>query len=259
MNNLTIFNFEGHEIRTVIIDNNDVGFVGKDICQRLGYANESKAMNDHCRGVTKMHPIVDRLGRTQNARILNQYDVIRLITCSHLPEAQKFEAWIFEEVLPAILKTGSYTHPNAKNGVSPIKAATTAARLLPTFIKAAKSIGCDNNVAAISANQAVKKLTNVDMLSTLGQTHLVAEKQENFYTPTEIGKELGVNARQANLLLAEAGLQMKRGEVWEATEEGKEFARVYDTGKKHGSGVPITQIKWSLNVLNLLNKEKEAA
>lgn len=254
MNELAVFSFEGHEVRTVV-DNKEVYFVGRDICQRLGYTNESKAMNDHCRGVTKRYPIVDNLGRTQEVRVLTQSDVLRLIVNSHLPEAQKFEAWVFEEVLPTILKKGSYASPKT----NPLKPITVAARLLPTLIKAAKSIGCDNNAAVISASQAVKRLTDVDLLETLGQTHLIAQKQENFYTPTELGKELNINARQVNLLLAEAGMQLKRGEVWEATEAGKEFARIYDTGKKHGSGVPITQIKWSINVLQLLNKEKEAA
>ena len=52
---------------------------------------------------------------------------------------------------------------------------------------------------------------------------------------------------------------MKRGDVWEVTDAGREFARILDTGKKHGSGVPVTQIKWSPTVLPLLRQEREAA
>ncbi|WP_269800455.1 hypothetical protein [Achromobacter ruhlandii] len=37
-----------------------------------------------------------------------------------------------------------------------------------------------------------------------------------------------------------------------------DFARIYDTGKKHGSGVPIQQVKWSSAVLPLLRKEDVA-
>lgn len=91
-------------------------------------------------------------------------------------------------------------------------------------------------------------------------THIEAEDQENqYFTPTELGKRIGTSARGINLLLAEAGMQLKRGEVWEVTDAGREFARLYDTGKKHGSGVPITQIKWAPSVLPLLGSEKEAA
>ncbi|WP_124080307.1 hypothetical protein [Pigmentiphaga humi] len=61
-----------------------------------------------------------------------------------------------------------------------------------------------------------------------------------------------------NLLLAEAGLQAKRGDDWEALEAGQAFARIYDTGKKHGSGVLIQQVKWASSVLPLLTREEVA-
>jgi hypothetical protein len=125
----------------------------------------------------------------------------------------------------------------------------------------ARLIGCDKNAAAISANQAVTQMTGTNVLRLLNQTHLVAKAQDTqYFTPTELGKRIGTSARGVNLLLAEAGVQLKRGEVWEVTDAGREFARVYDTGKKHGSGVPVTQIKWSPSVLNILGAdEKETA
>ncbi|WP_223291945.1 BRO-N domain-containing protein [Defluviicoccus vanus] len=74
----------------------------------LGYANATDAMNRHCRGVAKRYPIVDALGRMQEARILAEADVLRLIVHSNLPAAEQFERWVFEEVLPTIRKTGGY-------------------------------------------------------------------------------------------------------------------------------------------------------
>lgn len=97
----------GFSVRTVTI-NEEPWFVGKDVCAALGYANESKAMNDHCRGVTKRYPILDSLGRTQEVRIINEPDMMRLICGSKLESAQRFEAWVFEEVLPSIRKHGLY-------------------------------------------------------------------------------------------------------------------------------------------------------
>lgn len=85
--------------------------VGKDICKALGHTNPNKAMGDHCKGVTKRYPIVDRLGRTQEARIINEADIWRLIFSSKLPAAIEFERRVMEEVLPAIRRTGSYTAP----------------------------------------------------------------------------------------------------------------------------------------------------
>ncbi|MNX66621.1 hypothetical protein D3C86_977210 [compost metagenome] len=165
---------------------------------------------------------------------------------------------MFEEVLPSIRKTGSYVAPKA--APSPVRLAYDAAKAFPPLFRVARLLGCDKNAAAISANQMVRKLTDVNLLEGLGQVHLEAEKQDTqFFTPTELGKRIGASARGVNLLLAEAGMQMKRGDVWEVTDAGREFARILDTGKKHGSGVPIQQVKWSPNVLPLLGPEKEAA
>lgn len=137
-NQLSVFNFEeSTPIRTVTIDN-VTWFVGKDVCQALGYTNPTKAMNDHCRGITKRYPIVDNLGRRQEIRILSEADVMRLICGSKLPAAQKFERWVFEEVLPAIRKTGRYDirREAEKQPESPLPATRT-----PSFVPEAHYYG----------------------------------------------------------------------------------------------------------------------
>lgn len=82
-------------------------FCGADVCKALGYKNQSKALNDHCRGVTKRY-LTDNLGRKQQANFLPEGDLYRLITHSKLLSAEKFERWVFDEVLPAIRKSGMY-------------------------------------------------------------------------------------------------------------------------------------------------------
>jgi len=104
------FTFDGAPVRALLVDG-EPHFVGKDVAERLGYADPTTAIKSHCRGVQKLHPIQDALGRTQQARILAEPDVLRLIIGSTLPAAQRFEAWVFEEVLPTIRKTGAYTAP----------------------------------------------------------------------------------------------------------------------------------------------------
>ncbi len=107
---LTNYDFEGHEVRTALVDG-EPWFVAKDVAEVLGYADTINAVKQHCRGVVKRHPIVDALGRTQEVRIISEPDVLRLIVSSRLPAAEKFEKWVFEEVLPSIRKTGSYGKP----------------------------------------------------------------------------------------------------------------------------------------------------
>lgn len=127
-------------------------------------------------------------------------------------------------------------------------------KMFPDFFKVAKLIGCDRNAAAVSANQAVRKLTGTNVLELLGQTHLESEQQVLFFTPTELGLRMDVSARKFNMLLAEAGLQAKKGDVWMPLAAAESFCRIMDTGKRHGDGTMVQQIKWAENVLELVKQ-----
>ena len=84
-------------------------FCGADACKALGYKNQSKALNDHCRWVTKRYvPHPQSATKTVTMNFLPEGDLYRLITHSKLPSAEKFERWVFDEVLPAIRKSGMY-------------------------------------------------------------------------------------------------------------------------------------------------------
>lgn len=100
-------NAEFGNVRTIEEDG-QVLFCGNDIAKALGYAKPRNAMKAHCHGALKQGPILDNLGRTQKARFITEPDVYRLISHSKLPNAQRFEQWIFEEVLPSIRRTGGY-------------------------------------------------------------------------------------------------------------------------------------------------------
>lgn len=112
MNDLQIFdNAEFGQVRT-IEENGQVWFCGKDVAIALGYTNPKKCINDHCKedGVT-IRSLIDSMGREQQAKFINEPNLYRLITHSKLPSAEKFEKWVFEEVLPTIRKTGHYEAP----------------------------------------------------------------------------------------------------------------------------------------------------
>ena len=250
--NLQPFHFDGASIRVVSIDN-EPWFVGKDVALALGYKDTINAIKQHCRGVVKHHPIRDSLGRAQEVRVISEGDVMRLIVSSQLPAAERFERWVFDEVLPTIRKTGSYTAHAATN---PQTLPSAAAKEFRALFGVARLIGCDRNAATISANNAVTRLTGTNLLHLLGQTHLEAENQSTlWFTPTELGKRLGISARQFNLLLAEAGLQARQGDKWEPTDAATGLFRLLDTGKSHGDGTPVTQLKWSNAVLGKLSQE----
>lgn len=109
MNELQIFNSgEFGEIRTIEIDGKPY-FVGTDVAKALGYNNPRDAVSRHCKGVVK-HDTPTSSG-VQLMSYINEGDLYRLIMKSKLPSAEKFEAWVMDEVLPTIRKTGSYRKP----------------------------------------------------------------------------------------------------------------------------------------------------
>ncbi len=107
MNSLQIFNYGSRQIRTVVI-NGEPWWVARDVCSILGFVNDSDALTRHCKGVVNRYPL-QTAGGMQDVRIINEPDLYRLIVKSTLPEAAKFERWVFEEVLPSIRKTGQYS------------------------------------------------------------------------------------------------------------------------------------------------------
>lgn len=106
MNELMIFNNpEFGEIRT-IEENGKVLFCGKDVAVALGYKRPADAITAHCKG-----SVIHRLptnGGEQDMKFIPEGDIYRLAAKSELPGAERFESWIFDEVLPSIRKHGAY-------------------------------------------------------------------------------------------------------------------------------------------------------
>lgn len=110
LNELQIFqNEEFGQVRTVDIDGKTY-FVANDVAKALGYSNPSKATNDHCKNAVKEWGN-DSLGRHTEFKVIPEGDIYRLIIKSQLPSADKFERWIFDEVIPTIRKNGAYEIP----------------------------------------------------------------------------------------------------------------------------------------------------
>ena len=116
MNELQVFNFENHEVRSLLL-NNEPWFVGKDVADVLGYSNSRKALNDHVDAEDK-NTVTIRDGITRgnpNQTVINESGLYSLVLSSKLPSAKKFKRWVTSEVLPAIRKTGSYNLPDFSN------------------------------------------------------------------------------------------------------------------------------------------------
>ena len=123
------FAFGGKTVRAVPDESGEPCFVGKDVCDALGYANDSDAMRRHCKGVVKRYPL-QTAGGIQEIRILSEPDVMRLIVNSKLPAAEAFERLVFEQILPTIRRTGRYSlEKPASPALGPIPAPDNQERL----------------------------------------------------------------------------------------------------------------------------------
>ena len=210
MHQVIPFAFDGKEIRVLRDENGKPLFVGKDICEALGYSNHNDAMNLHCKGVVKRYPL-QTAGGKQQMRVLTEGDMYRLMTHSKLEGAERFEALVFDEILPTIRKTGRYEAQQPAPQKQP-------SDLTPLRQQRAISLAIDNGD---KIRARLPKLGDVAMQSiyaglvntAAGSSILpLAVLEEKHKSATEIGNILGVNrnvigriANQNNMKTAEYG------------------------------------------------------
>ena len=89
-----------------IEENGKILFCGSDVAKALGYRRPKDAINAHCKGAVKRRLLTN--GGAQEMKMISEGDVYRLISHSRPPYAEKFEGWIFDDVLPTIRRTGGY-------------------------------------------------------------------------------------------------------------------------------------------------------
>ena len=117
MNEITSWNYESSEVRTVQV-NGEPWFVLADVCKVLEISNSrniSSRLEPDEKGVT----LVDTLGGTQQMTIINESGLYTVILRSDKPQAKPFRKWVTSEVLPSIRKHGSYSVQSQFADLSP--------------------------------------------------------------------------------------------------------------------------------------------
>ena len=139
MNKMQLFTHEQFGAVRIIEEDGKVLFCGSDVAKALGYMNPQKAIRDHCRYRTNRSvPHPQSLGKLLDIVFIPEGDVYRLITHSKLPAAERFEKWVFDEVLPTIRKTGGYGQQINLEQLTKIIAMTvqaTVKELLPYLVQ----------------------------------------------------------------------------------------------------------------------------
>lgn len=108
-NKLQIFNHEKFgEIRTMMMPDGQVGFVGNDVARVLGYSNYRNAIANHVDEEDKLRTQIEYAGQKREVTFINESGLYALVLSSKLPKAREFKHWVTSEVLPQIRRTGGY-------------------------------------------------------------------------------------------------------------------------------------------------------
>jgi prophage antirepressor-like protein len=101
------FEFNGQEVRCGGSKDRP-WFVLADVCAVLGIIDSNSAQ----RGIPATEKGVQTLrtrGGKQRLAVVYEPGLYRLVFRSNKPDAEKFQTWVFTEVLPAIRRTGEYS------------------------------------------------------------------------------------------------------------------------------------------------------
>ena len=182
-----------------IEEGNKVLFCATDVARALGYSNQRDAVGRHCKGVVKRDTLTS--GGTQELSFIPEGDVYRLIIRSNLPSAEKFEHWVFDDILPSIRKHGLYAIDDVlENPDLLIKALTE----LKKEREEKKRLELENAVKAQQIAEMQPKVSYYDIV--LACPDLV--------TITQIAKDFGLSAKKLNKILKEKKIQFKQGRTW---------------------------------------------
>lgn len=214
INNLQVFkNTEFGELGVLVIDGKEY-FPATDCARMLGYSNPHKAISDHCRadGVTKREGVsltTNQYGISTEQVVEKTYitegNLYRLIIRSKLPAAERFERWVFDEVLPTIRKHGLYA---TEKVLDEILADPDYGIRLFSELKAERE-----RRKALEMENAQHKQIIGELRPKASYYDLILQNK-SLVPISKIAKDYGMSGKAFNKLLHELGVQYKMGDTW---------------------------------------------
>ncbi len=108
MKELIMKNEKFGELEIYVDENGKVWFPATEVAEMLGYKNPQEAIRKHCKEAGCVFRSVSYPSGTKQKKYIDEGNIIRLLTKSHIPGAEEFESWIFDEVVPSVIKKGMY-------------------------------------------------------------------------------------------------------------------------------------------------------
>lgn len=203
-------------VRILTQNDGKVLFCGKDVAEALGYVNPLKAIRDHCKGVNELDTPTN--GGIQKVKFIEEGDMYRLITHSKLPDAEKFEKWVFDEVLPSVRKHGAYMTDQVLE----------KALLSPDYlIQLATQLKKEQE-------QRLKLETAVEEMRPKAGYYDAVLHSKSLFSVKTIADNYGWSSQKMNEYLRGKGVQYKQGKMWhlyaEYKDKGYTGTRTYSVG-----------------------------
>lgn len=234
------------EICTVQQEEGKVLFKANDVARSLGYAETAKAVRTHCKGVSVLDtPIENQYGTVvmQPTKFISESDVYRLVMRSKLPEAEKFQDWVCEEVLPAIRKDGAYLSEKA------LQRAVTDPEF---FIGLANAIRKEKEqrleIESRCTEQQLLIGRQKETIEELGKRSAYAEtvlQNKDLVDITQIAQDYGLSGRRLNAILHEKRVQYKSGKQWILYAPYKGNGYVGSETSQLENGKTVMRTRWT--------------
>ena len=246
MNSISVFVFEQNSLDVVVIDGQP-WFNASQVAKALGYTNPSKALQDNVSDKYNQQLDLGKPGKKPN--FISEPGLYQLIMRSNLPAAEKFQDWVFEEVLPSIRETGSYTHQRAITSPSSFDALEYAKKALSLcglespvveswgLVTLASKIDTANREIYLDAQKLIASSIELpETLSTVTEVCSVYEIDGVKMTP-----------RDMNKMLCKLGLQVStrdaKGRIqYQLTSSSEGLGKLILNSTNGGKNIP--QLKW---------------
>lgn len=229
MENLQVFqNPKFGDLEILTIEGKE-WFPAIKVAKLLGYVNPRDAIKRHTKQKGVANHYVLSNGGKQNKKFIDEGNLYRLITKSKLPQAEQFEEWVFEDVLPSIRKHGLYATDNILD----------------------KTLEDPDYIINVLMEYKKEKEDNLILKQEIGELKPKADyvdeilKSTGTVTITQIAADYGLSAQKLNKLLHEAKLQRKVGKQWVLYTEhmNKGYTKSHTIEIVRADGTPDTQIQ----------------
>ena len=226
-------------IRVVTNENGAPLFAATDVASALGYTNPPKAVADHCKSgnITKRYVAHSNGIGGVNVLFIPESEVYRLVMRSCLPDAEKFQDWVCEEVLPAIHHTGGYIA--AKEDETPAEIMARALKVADATLKRQAQ-----RVQMLEGRVEVQQ-EHIRVLEPKAEYTDEVLQSPNTYTFTQMAKELDFRTvAHLTAYLKKKGIIFRQSGRWMTTADhsGKGYTKTRTVAFDHSDGRPDTTV-----------------